>query len=248
MPICIYFTFCIDILYWTFVKEIVILQDMPDYLLERNVAIQQLALLLEEREQVEVKIARQRQKVAALDLLASQEDDSIPDSAEEYLDTLLDRNGLTSAVCTVMRGNLGWMTISQIQTELQKFGVDLSKYKAPAASITTTVNRLVEKSEVDPRPAESFSGSAQYRWIGSHFAGKAKFWNPPPLISPPDLPPTFGEQLTESLTTIGADHVEAVGEAMGALTKPARRPRTKDERLASHLVAINRARKEGKKD
>jgi hypothetical protein len=142
---------------------------------ELKLAIAQLELLLEEKEQLEVKIAKQRQRVAAWEILANNDDGRSPNSPTS-LDSILDREGLTDACSTVLRASTKeWMTTAEIQVALREFGFDLGKYKAPHASIMTTVNRLAEgpNSEVVVRRS-STPGGTEYRWVGSRFSAAAR--------------------------------------------------------------------------
>jgi hypothetical protein len=148
---------------------------MADERRELKLAIAQLQLLLDEREQLEVKIAKQRQRVAAWEILATKDDDSSP-NALTSLDSILDREGLTDACSTVLRASTKeWMTTADIQVALREFGFDLRKYKAPHASIMTTVNRLAEgpNSQVVVRRT-STPGGTEYKWVGSRFSADAR--------------------------------------------------------------------------
>jgi hypothetical protein len=117
-----------------------------------------LALLLAEREDVEVKIARLKKKVAAFAELCDE-----GEAVDPAID--LDLGGLTDVCKTAMRASRKeWMTIAEIQKTVEELGFPLEQYKAPAASITTTVNRLAdsEEVEVDRRLGES----VKYKWVG----------------------------------------------------------------------------------
>jgi len=68
-----------------------------------------------------------------------------------------------------------WMTTADIQVALRELGFDMGRYKAPHASIMTTVNRLADggNSEVivrrNPTP-----GGTEYKWVGSRFSAEAR--------------------------------------------------------------------------
>jgi DNA-binding HxlR family transcriptional regulator len=118
---------------------------------------EKLAALLQDREQIEVAIAKAKRRVAAWAELC---DDS--KTGEQIVD--LDLGGLTEACRTVLRSSgKGWITTAEIQADLKELGFPLDKYKAPAASITTTVNRLVEAGEVAVN-RRSNPGATEYRW------------------------------------------------------------------------------------
>ncbi len=121
---------------------------------ELKQAINELANLLNKKELIESEIAKQRRKVAAWQELCATDDDNALDvgliaCGNAFMDSVLDLGGLTEACRTVLRGSrIEWMTITEIQSELKQLGFALEKYKAPAASITTTINRMVESKEV----------------------------------------------------------------------------------------------------
>jgi hypothetical protein len=130
-----------------------------DYQKDLKQAQQELADLLASREQTEIEIARQKRKIAALIELC-REDDDFTDS------TPLDLGGLTEACTTVLRGaRKNWMNIAEIQLALTELGFPIRNYKAPVASISTTVNRLVEDGVVvaDKRFGP---GATEYKWVG----------------------------------------------------------------------------------
>jgi hypothetical protein len=117
-----------------------------------------LAKLLGEREEIEVKIARGKKRIAALAELCDESE-----FAEQVMD--LDLGGLTDVCRTVLRASRKpWMSISEIQEAIKELGFPLDQYKAATASITTTVNRLVDGQEVvmDKLP----QGGSGYKWVG----------------------------------------------------------------------------------
>jgi chromosome segregation ATPase len=131
---------------------------MPDYAAEFTKAVDELADLEVQREKLERRIARQKRKVAALAELCDDSEDA-PQLAD------LNLGGLTEACRTAMRGSkIEWMTIAEIQQALLDLGFPLKDYKAPAASITTTVNRLVEAGEAKVERRQP--GLSVYRYVG----------------------------------------------------------------------------------
>ncbi len=123
--------------------------------LERHRA--QLAELLADREDVEVKIARLKKKVAAFAELCDE---------SEFADGIdLDLGGLTDVCRTAMRASRkAWMAIADIQKIVEELGFPLDQYKAPAASITTTVNRLHDAGEVEVD--RQMGETVKYKWAG----------------------------------------------------------------------------------
>lgn len=120
-------------------------------------AVAELKRLMEQKERIEIEIARQQRKVAAWAELC---DDS------EYAEPFdLGLGGLSDACRSALRGSRReWMTVAEISTALKELGYPLDNYKAPAASITTTVNRMVEAGEVISVTAEP--DPTRYKWVG----------------------------------------------------------------------------------
>ncbi len=120
---------------------------------------QTLAKLLREKDDLDVRIARQRKRVSALAELCDESE--FGDKPFDF-----DLGGLADVCRTAMRASRKeWMTIAEIQAAIKELGYPLEKYKAPAASITTTVNRMVETEEVaiDKRP---IPGANEYKYVG----------------------------------------------------------------------------------
>jgi Cdc6-like AAA superfamily ATPase len=119
-------------------------------------AVAKLKRLLEDKERIEVEIARQQRKVVAWAEICD-------DSA--YADPFdLGLTGLSDACRSALRGSrVEWMTTADIVTALREVGFSLDKYKAPMASIITTVNRMVEAGEVLSRTGEN--GVTEYKWV-----------------------------------------------------------------------------------
>lgn len=118
-----------------------------------------LAKLLRERDDLEIKIARQKKRISALAELCDETE--FGDRPFDF-----DLGGLADVCRTAMRASRKeWMTIAEIQSAVKELGYPLDKYKAPAASITTTVNRMLEDGEVviDKRP---IPGANEYKYIG----------------------------------------------------------------------------------
>jgi hypothetical protein len=115
--------------------------------------------LLELKEQTEVAIARAKRRLAAwMEIL--------DDTESGELVPELGLGGLTDACRTVLRSSRKQkITVAEIQADLRKLGFPLDEYKAPAASITTTVNRLEEAGEVSAD--RSNPGATTYQWKGA---------------------------------------------------------------------------------
>ncbi len=135
----------------------------PDYVNALQKARVELAELLRKREELEVSIAKQKRKVAAWSELCDESEYSDATALGELIG--LDLGGLTEACKTAMRASRKeWMTIAEILAALKELGFPLEKYKAPAASVTTTINRLVEAKEVIPDKHPG--GAHEYKWAG----------------------------------------------------------------------------------
>jgi hypothetical protein len=143
---------------------------MADTKHELGLAVLQLKSLLAQKEALEVKIAKQRQKVAAWEILANTDDGS-PSDTTVYLESLIDIEGLSDACRTVMRASsLEWMTTSDIQRDLREIGFPLEKYKAPNGAITTTVNRMsVGADPVVIAKRSSNPNVTFYKWVGPKY-------------------------------------------------------------------------------
>jgi hypothetical protein len=118
-----------------------------------------LAKMLVQQEELEVQIARTKRKIALLSQLCDETDTlaPIPD---------LDLGGLTEACRSVLRASRKeWMNTTEIMNGLRELGFPLDKYKAPMASVTTTVTRMVDSGDVIPS-LKSNPGATEYKWVG----------------------------------------------------------------------------------
>lgn len=119
-------------------------------------AQKELARLVDESEKIETQIARTKRRIALLAELSG-EDATAPD---------LDLGGLTDACETALRASRKeWMNTTEIMSALKELGFPIANYKAPMASITTTVNRMVESGEVVSSPRTN-PGATEYKWVG----------------------------------------------------------------------------------
>ena len=146
------------------------MRERDQYARDLEEATMELGALTAQREDLEVKIARTKRKIALLSQLCDETDTlaPIPD---------LDLGGLTDAVRTALRASRkGWVNTTEIMNGLRELGFPLDKYKAPMASITTTVNRLVEAGYVEinrlPTP-----GASEYRWVGPNWGAPRSLAN-----------------------------------------------------------------------
>ena len=105
-------------------------------------AREDLADLLANREQIEIEIARQKRKVAALSELCDESE--LGDGVNEALQSLgLDLGGLSDACRTAMRASRKeWMTITEIQESLKELGFPLDKFKKPPRQLPRPLTGL----------------------------------------------------------------------------------------------------------
>jgi hypothetical protein len=168
---------------------------------ELRKAHKELADLLLKREQTEIEIARQKRRVAAWAELCEQSDFAEP-QIQNYAAVRagMDLGGLTDACRTALRGSRKeWMTTAEIQLALKELGFPLQDYKAPAASITTTVNRLVEGGEVIASPRTT-PGATEYKWLGkTHIFNEYGPWADAVREAQAARPDTVEDSLTEAM-------------------------------------------------
>lgn len=135
------------------------MSSKTQYAVDLGQAMEALSRMLEQQEELEIQIARTKRKIALLSQLCEETDTlaPIPD---------LDLGGLTEACATVLRASRKeWMNTTEIKNGLQELGFSLEKYKAPMASITTTVNRMVNAGDV-VQSSNTNPGAVEYKWLG----------------------------------------------------------------------------------
>lgn len=145
-----------------------------------------LIRLLGIRERIEQAIAKQKRKIAAWTELAD---------AGEFSDAASIDLSLTEACVTVLRSTgKQWASISDIQNDLREIGFPLDKYKAAAASITTTVNRMEDEGSVVSRKLAG--GVKEYKWVGPKELREAgKLLPMSKLLGEPLDPSQFSEDI-----------------------------------------------------
>lgn len=124
-----------------------------------------LVQMLREKEDHEVRIARQKQKVAALAELCHDSE-----FADQTLD--LDLGSISDAVRTVMRSSRKeWLNTSEIKSRLEELGFPIHRYKAPVATIGTVLKRMADDQEVVIEKRGVYS---KYKWVGP--SARIKGW------------------------------------------------------------------------
>ena len=125
-------------------------------------AREELARLFKEREELDIRIAKQQRRLGALATLV---DDS------EETDQILELNlgGLTEAIRTALRaaGSRG-LTPGEVTTRLIQLYFPVDEYKNFRASLTTVLKRLVASGEVRTAIHDVQVGRDQsvYQWVG----------------------------------------------------------------------------------
>ena len=126
-------------------------------------AREELARMFQQREEIDVRIAKQQRRLAALVALV---DDS------EETDQIMELNlgGLTDAIRTALRtaGPRG-LTPGETTARLKQLYFPVSDYKNFAASIGTVLKRLVESGEVRKAIHDVYDGRDHsfYAWVGA---------------------------------------------------------------------------------
>lgn len=117
-----------------------------------------LGEMMREKEEQEVRIAKQKRKVAALAELCDESEFS-----DETLD--LGLGSISDAVRTAMRSSRKeWLNAGEIKSRLEELGFPVNDYKAPVATITTVLKRMAEGNEVVIEKRGVYS---EYKWVGS---------------------------------------------------------------------------------
>jgi hypothetical protein len=125
-----------------------------------------LKRLLDQRDELDLEIAKSRQLIfAAANMLSDREREMVWNKmALTVAVKVMAEMGLTEAIKNVLQKYTGeWLTVTRTRDRLRDSGFDFSSYKSsPLASISTILKRLppedVERSEID--------GVRAYRWIG----------------------------------------------------------------------------------
>lgn len=122
-----------------------------------------LAGLFKQREEIDVRIAKQQRRLAALVAL-------IDDCEETDQIVELNLGGLTDAIRTALRtaGPRG-LTPGETTARLKQLYFPVSGYKNFAASLGTVLKRLVESGEVRKAIHDVYDGRDQsvYAWAGA---------------------------------------------------------------------------------
>lgn len=132
---------------------------------QRNVrrAREELAKMFQQREEIDVRIAKQQRRLAALVALI---DDS--EETDEIME--LNLGGLTDAIRTALRtaGPRG-LTPSETMARLKQLYFPVNDYKNFAASLGTVLKRLVASGEVRKAIHDVYGDRDQsvYVWVGA---------------------------------------------------------------------------------
>jgi len=125
-------------------------------------AREELADLFKQREELEIRIAKQQRRVAALAALVDESEES---------DQILELNlgGLTDVVRSALRaGGPRGLTPIEIRTRLIQLSFPTNEYKNFMASLHSVLNRLVDAGEVRVVIFDKHEGrdGSVYQWVG----------------------------------------------------------------------------------
>jgi predicted DNA-binding protein with PD1-like motif len=146
---------------------------MPrDYKADLNHEWENLERLFCDREDLEIRIAKQQQRVAALAALTDQED--------AVAQVLKGIGGLTNACRAAFRaaGPRG-LTPVELRDALKRFGFRLSDYRNAMASIHAVIGRLENGGEIDNRIRDIHEGRNEsvYVWALSSYGASRSLAN-----------------------------------------------------------------------
>jgi hypothetical protein len=117
-------------------------------------ARQRLDELLAEHESVEVEIAREKRRIAALTQLVE------GDAPETD-----DLGGLSEACRSAFRASRKeWLGLADVRNGLRELRFPVNRYKSLAAMVVVTVNRMVEAGEV--QLIRTKEGRKAFKWLG----------------------------------------------------------------------------------
>ena len=135
------------------------------YRSDLEAAQKRLGILVQQKEDLEIEIAKARRQIAALTELTSdgEESETIP---------RLNIGGLTEACRTALQATKRPLTVTGLKSMLEFLEFPVDKYKSPLASIQTTISRMVDSGEVEPVeiPGERWG----YRWVPERLRGGKK--------------------------------------------------------------------------
>ena len=132
---------------------------------ELESARQLVAKLAEQREELDIEIAKAKRKVAALAELVDETGET---------DNLLELNfsGLTDACRTALQSSKRPLSITGLQAMLEFFEFPIETYKSPLATIQTTIRRMMENGEVET--TELADGKTGYKWVPERLRSRFK--------------------------------------------------------------------------
>ncbi len=127
-----------------------------NYKADLYVANMELAQLLDEREQVEIEIAKKRYRIAALLALAEENE-------EIYHEVGVNLGGLTDAVLTAFRSAFPKkLTPVAVKDRLANLGFPIEHYRNAMAAIHTVIGRLADARKIVPAKTETGEAAHTY--------------------------------------------------------------------------------------
>jgi hypothetical protein len=127
-----------------------------DYKADLEQANSELATLLNDRERLEIEIAKKRYRIAALMALTEQ---------NEEIDQVvgMDLGGLTDACRTAFKSeHPKALTPTRVKERISQLGFPTSSYRNVMAAIHTVISRLFDARQIVP--VETKDGETAYRW------------------------------------------------------------------------------------
>jgi hypothetical protein len=139
---------------------------MSDYTNDLKKARAELDELLALGEDIQVRIAKQQRRVAALAQLAEDNEENTDSSVDLKIE------GLTETVSAVLKAVFPeGLTTGEIRKALIQFYFPVEGYKNFRASLHTTLKRLIESGLV-ARPAEAREDETKYFWVRRYSSGR----------------------------------------------------------------------------
>jgi hypothetical protein len=133
-----------------------------DYKSDLHEAHEKLAALFKQKDELEIEIAKQQRRAAALALLCE-------DSGEAVEALELNLGGLSDAVRSVLRaaGPYG-LTPAEVKKNLSQLHFPVDKYKNFRGSLHTVLKRLIDAKEVKRAIHDFPEGKDEsvYQWVG----------------------------------------------------------------------------------
>jgi len=120
----------------------------PDYRTAYQVAEEELHSLVDQKDQIDVRITALRKTMTALATLIAQDDEDFLENAREKVWRILDLS-TTDDVFNVVAAANGPVTSSDVLEELKRLGCTAIQHANPLATINAILNRLTEQEKLE---------------------------------------------------------------------------------------------------